>query len=96
MASLSIAHPVDSFGTVKAETPTDLSSDDYRYIYVTLDVYDAETGEFIRSDKNIKVRVSNGTYEIKFVYGWGKCSRSNRGGYDYYYSDGTYAYYFDL
>lgn len=88
------SYAADSVNTARPEISTKVSSDDYKYIYVNLDVFDAKTGEFRRTDKNIKVRISNGVYEINFIYGWRKCSRSNKRGYNYYYNDGVNAYYF--
>lgn len=66
---------------------SNMTYDDYKIIKVNLDIYDAKTGEFKKAEKNIDVRIRNGVYEIKFIYGWGKCSRSDLRGYDYYYSD---------
>lgn len=96
VVAMSVLCPVESFSSMNTFIPNNISSDDYRYIYVTLDVYDAETGEFKRSDKDAKVRVRNGIYEIKFVYGWIKCSRSNKRGYDFYCKDAVNIYYFAL
>ena len=70
--------------------------DNYKIIRVDLDIFDAKTGKFKKTEKNIDVRIKDGVYEIKFIYGWGKCSRSDLKGYDYYYSDSTNKYYFKL
>lgn len=75
---------------------SNMTYDDYKIIKVNLDIYDAKTGEFKKTEKNIDVRIRNGVYEIKFIYGWGKCSRSDLRGYDYYYSDNHNKYYFKL
>ena len=96
VVAMSVLCPVESFSSMNTFIPNNISSDDYKYIYVTLDVYNAKTGEFRYSEKNIKVRVRNGIYEIKSVCGWLKCSRSNKRGYDYYHKDAVNLYYFAL
>lgn len=93
---LSVMFASEYIGIKDSYMYSNMTYDDYKIIKVNLDIYDAKTGEFKKTEKNIDVRIRNGVYEIKFIYGWGKCSRSDLRGYDYYYSDNINKYYFKL
>lgn len=77
-------------------TSKEVQHGEEKRVYVTVDIYSVKTGEYIRTDKNCPIIIDNSGMYGKLVYGRYKVLRSNKRGYNYYFSDGWGNYYFSM